>query len=101
MSNIWITDLSHFLTQDGLIAPQSGPAKKFAEFLCAIEMMVTSDFSGQQRETEMIIHCRRRPKRKPCCNEIVGFVETETEEILWWCPVCDDNGNIRSWQATC
>ena len=36
MGNTWVTDLTHFLTEDGTIGPKSGPARKLAEYLTKI-----------------------------------------------------------------
>jgi len=33
---MYITDLSHFLDEKGAIAPKSGPARRFAEFLADV-----------------------------------------------------------------
>jgi hypothetical protein len=98
MGNTWITDLRYFRAENGLIAPE--PANKFIEFLGSIVMMVTLDFSHLQKETPIVVRCRRRPQRKPCRGEIEGFIDTQTGEILWWCYLCSDNGNILNWQDT-
>jgi hypothetical protein len=26
--------------------------------------------------------------------------DPETEDVVWWCPVCKDNGYIRNWKGT-
>jgi hypothetical protein len=27
-------------------------------------------------------------------------LEPETENIVWWCPVCHDNGKISNWKGS-
>jgi hypothetical protein len=46
------------------------------------------------------LKCRRRPGRKPCPGEIETDFEPDTDTIVWWCPVCGENGYITNWQGT-
>ncbi len=98
VGDTWITDLTHFLDEDGRIAPESGPARRLAEHLTSIVTMVS--------RPEIVVpnayrvRCRRHPKRKPCSGEIEGDLDPETNVVLWWCPECGDNGYIRNWQGT-
>jgi hypothetical protein len=32
--------------------------------------------------------------------ELVGFVDLESDNIVWICPACGDNGSISNWQRT-
>ena len=99
MGNIFIINLRHYLTEDGTIAPESAPARKFAEYLCSIVMYATSYPIDDGKRPASNIRCRRRPGRKPCPGEIkVGIIETV--EIAWWCPVCGDEGYISDWEGT-
>ena len=41
MGDTWVTDLTHFLREDGFIAPVAGPARKLAEHLGSIVALVT------------------------------------------------------------
>ena len=36
----------------------------------------------------------------PGSGEIETDVDSETNTIVWWCPVCGENGYIRNWQGT-
>jgi hypothetical protein len=36
MGNTWITDIRHYLNEDGEVVPESGPARHLAEDMCAI-----------------------------------------------------------------
>jgi hypothetical protein len=36
MTGTWVTDLTHFLDEEGDIGPISGPARRLAEFFAAI-----------------------------------------------------------------
>lgn len=66
------------------------------EYLAAIMASYPDpDYSPEYR-----VSCRRRPNRKPCLEEIVGYVDPETDEIFWKCPRCGDQGLISKWQRT-
>ena len=99
MGDTWITDLTHFLTTDGAIAPTSGPARRLADFLAKITVDATTLSLGDP-STSTRVKCRRRPARKPCSGEIEAGIDTESESIIWWCPVCGDNGVISNWKGS-
>lgn len=98
MGDTWITDITHFLTKDGEIAPTTGPAKRLAEFLgkLVVDATTASPFGA----TNTSVRCRRRPARKLCTGEIETSIDPESEDIVWRCPVCEDNGLIRNWRAS-
>lgn len=98
MADTWITDITHFLTKDGEIAPTTGPARRFAEFLT--KLVVDATTHSLNGSTHAGVKCRRRPARKSCAGQIETDIEVEAEEIVWWCPVCGDNGIVRNWKAT-
>jgi len=98
MGDTWVTDLTHFLREDGSIAPASGPARKLAEHLGSIVACVTGRTGCARRL--MSVQCRRRPRRKKCPGKIEAGIDRETVEIIWHCPICSDNGYIRNWQGT-
>jgi len=98
LGDTWITDLTHFLDQNGHIAPKSGPARRMAEYLAAIVAMVSRP--ELVIPAEYRVRCRRRPGRKPCTGMVDVDLDPETEDVVWWCPVCGDNGYIRNWKGT-
>jgi hypothetical protein len=82
----FVTDLTHFLTKEGAIAPMPVQARRLAEFLGDVVAVATTPNADPQR-----VKCWRRAGRKPC----PGAIETDFEEddrIVWWCPVCGENG---------
>jgi len=98
MADTWITDLSHFLDEAGDIICEPAPAKALAEFFAAIVLMAS--FPDPDCPPEYSVKCRRRPNRKPCLENIVGFIDPENEDIMWMCPKCNDRGFISNWQDT-
>jgi hypothetical protein len=97
MPNLWITDLSHFLAVNGSIGPKAGPAKRLADYLTKIVVDATT--VSPTFETPTVVRCRRRPGRKPCGGEIETDIDPDTDQVLWWCPVCGDEGSISNWQG--
>ena len=92
----WITDLGHFLDEDGRRAEMPNPARTLAEYFGRIVKGVTT----RQRDALATgVKCRKRFKRNKCPGEIIAFVD-EQQAISWSCPVCEDNGVISGWKET-
>lgn len=99
MGNIWVTNILHYLDENGAFAAKNGPARQIAEHTCAIVEAVTSRPADADRVTA--VRCRRRPGRKPCTGAIIaGYAEGDATTIVWGCPVCGDEGRINGWQET-
>jgi hypothetical protein len=99
MPGTWVTDLTHFLDEDGDIAPISGPAWRLAEYFTSIVAMASHP--NLILPPEFRVRCRRRPGRKPCSGMIGSDLDFETEEdIKWRCPVCRDNGYLHNWKGS-
>ena len=92
----YIVDLTHFLAADGAIGPQHGPARRFADYLTKIVVVATSPVTLSEKLA--VVRCRRRPGRKPCVGKIDVDLEPETEQIVWWCPACGEQGTISNWK---
>ena len=94
MPDTWITDMMHYLDEDGRLPPElPGPARMLAEHLGAIIASVTS------RREKRAVRCRRRLGRRACPGEVDAALEGDSV-IRWACPACGDNGYIRGWQGT-
>lgn len=98
MPETLIADLTHFLDETGSIALSKGPAYQLAKHLTSIVAMISHP--DPIIPSEYLVRCRRRPGRKPCTGFIDGDLIPDTEDIEWWCPVCEDNGYIRNWKKT-
>jgi len=98
MRGTFVIDLTHFLTDEGAIAPVSGPARRFAEFLASLVVDASTLPSNDSTTTQ--VSCRRRPGRKRCAGKIETDLDPDTDAIIWFCPACGDNGIIRNWQGT-
>jgi hypothetical protein len=98
MPDTWVTDLTHFLDETGEIVSEPAQAKALAEYFVAIVFMAS--FPDPEYPVEYKVTCRRRPHRKPCLEEIVGFIDPETDGIVWKCPKCHDCGLISNWRGS-
>jgi len=97
MGDNWITDMTHFLDERGRL-PEKYGSRRIANHLGSIVTALTTSHSAVPRE--LLLSCRRRPKRKACSGKIIAGFEPGTANIIWSCPVCDDRGLIHNWQNT-
>ena len=97
MAETYITDITHYLDDEGEIAIESGAGLRFAEYLTYIISMMSHP---PPVPDEFKVKCRCRPKRKPCKGMIVGGTDPATGVIIWWCTECRVNGFISNWQGT-
>lgn len=95
MRAVLITNLTHFLDNQGRIALEHGPARRLADFLTNIVATMTHDFDSPLGQ----IHCRRRPNRKPCPG-LLEATFTADNGIAWRCKQCGDEGVITHWEKT-
>jgi hypothetical protein len=86
-----ITNAQHFLDSKGAIAPQTGPARAFAEFIGAIIALATHP----DPESDITVKCRK----KKCHGEIFA-TDADNGEIDWSCSHCDEEGIISEWKGT-
>lgn len=98
MADTWITDITHFLDEEGKLITEPIQAKRIAEYFAAIIVMAT--YPDPEYPPAYRVSCRRRPNRKPCLEEVVGFIDPETDDVVWMCPKCEDRGIISGWQGT-
>lgn len=90
----YVTDLRHFLDDDGEIASDmSSEARQLASFLALI-VDEASGFAPSKAE-ELRLRCRSAG----CTAQILAIRESNGD-ISWHCLVCDQNGVIRNWSGT-
>ncbi len=96
MGNTWITDLRHFLGDDGEVVAFRG--RRLAEHLCQIVAAVTQEANESPRDPAP--SCRRRPGHQRCPGRIQAGFDPPGSRINWLCPSCGDNGWISGWHGT-
>jgi predicted RNA-binding Zn-ribbon protein involved in translation (DUF1610 family) len=94
----WVTDLRHYLDDDGELPDLPWPALSLALFQGAIVAWVTSRPKGGGDITN--VPCRRRPGKATCIAEVEARLQPVDQSIQWRCPACGDNGVIRGWEQT-
>ena len=98
MTETWITDLTHFLTPQGMIAPAAGPARRFAEQLTRLVAAATAPPGVEAKPSP--VPCWRRPGRQRCTGLIATAVDPAAGDVVWECPVCGQQGRIHHWQGS-
>jgi hypothetical protein len=96
MGNTWVVDLRHYLTPEGAIAVMPSRARLLAEYFASIVVDATTNLDDPPR-----VRCRRHPRHRRCTGIVMSYPSLEHDDaIVWYCPVCHDNGIIRGWQDT-
>jgi hypothetical protein len=94
MADTWIVDLRHFITPNGTLAPLAGGGLRLAEYWTQIVAQATL------YDEPTTLRCRRRPGRRPCGELLTIFFDVDTNDVLWFCPACNDDGRISGWEDT-
>ena len=94
MGNYWSVALTDFIDATGAIVPQKGRALQLALFFTEIVAQANN------YDAPTTITCRRRPQRRPCGTPLTLHFDTDNFDVLWFCPVCNDNGRIGGWERT-
>ena len=94
MTNTYVIDITHYLSESGELADMPAPARKLASFLGLLIDAASQAMPIADRDTR--IRCRKRG----CQGSIRASLPTRDSEIDWHCPVCGLNGVIRKWQGS-
>ncbi len=95
----FVTDLRHYLDEDGNLPDLHPRALSLALHQGAIVEWMTMSLPGGQTEVTNV-YCRRRPRRRRCRGQIHARFHPVTDAIIWRCPHCGDNGIIDGWAGT-
>jgi len=98
MGNTWVTDMRHFLDDDGSLADMPNRPMNLALYFGSIVAWMTSHAGDAPEPTN--VTCRRSPGRRRCVGEIHASFEQDPFGIAWLCPFCGDNGFIHGWERT-
>jgi len=99
VGDTWITNMRHYLDEQGQLPMLPGPAMNIALYLGSIVEWLTSH-PKSERLCRTNVRCRRSPGRVRCIGPIEADFEENGEVIGWRCPFCGDNGYIRGWEGT-
>ena len=91
---MYVIDLTHYLDARGAIAPERGPARKFADFLTAVVAHATDFDRPDETPGPLCFKCRKRDRHAVD----TGFAEDN--RIVWRCVACGTEGLISNWQGS-
>ena len=87
---MYITDLTHFLDESGVIGPIKGPEHAMAQFV----VDVVAHASDATSDAFAALRCFK------CKKNAVGATRTPDDAIVWACPACRTEGRISNWQGS-
>ena len=88
---MYIIDARHFLNDKGDIGPDRGPTgRKMADFVTAL-IAHESDVDRSDTPDPGCFKCRKGP---------VDTMMSDTDAILWRCPLCSTEASLSNWQGT-
>ena len=93
-----ITNILHFMGEDGEAPDLPIEAKELLNFLTAIIEAATIEY--ERPVTQSSTGCRQVINGKPCPGEIEVWVYAENNQIGWECKKCGDEGVITHWEGT-
>ena len=93
-NQLYVIDLTHYLDPRGAIAPERGPARKFADFLTAVVAHATDFDRPEETAGPLCFKCRKRDRRA------VDTGITEDDRVTWHCVACGTHGQISNWQGS-
>jgi hypothetical protein len=91
---LYVIDLTHYLDPKGAIAPERGPARKFADFVTTVVAHATDFDRHDDTPGPLCFKCRKRDQR---------FVETGLTEdnlVVWRCLACGTEGQVSNWAGS-
>jgi hypothetical protein len=94
VGNYWSVHLRDYLEPSGTLAALSPRGLRLAKYWTEIVAQASN------YDAPTTLRCRRRPGRQPCGGLLTLFFDVDTFDVLWFCPVCDDNGRISGWEGT-
>ena len=92
--SLYVIDLAHYLDPRGAIAPERGPARKFADFVTGVVAHATDFDRPDETAGPLCFKCRKRDRRA------VDTFITEDDLVVWHCVTCNTEGQISNWQGT-
>ena len=90
----YVTDIRHFLNENGELTEMPKEARRLASFLVLLIDAATSVPPVRDHDTR--IRCRT----DACTGSIRSSLAAKDGEIVWYCPRRGHNGLIRNWQGT-
>lgn len=93
-----VTNIRHFIDENGEVPALTPEAHALLNFLAAIIEAATLDYGRPLTFADT--KCRAVLDGKPCPGEIEVWVYPENNLIGWECLECGDEGVISEWEGT-
>jgi hypothetical protein len=90
---MYITDLTHFLDDNGAIAPMPAPARRLAEFLGRVVAAASAPAAIDEAGSA---ECRCNK----CKKGIIIAEIAPDDAIEWFCESCGHDGRISNWRRS-
>lgn len=94
MGKFWGIDLRHYLLPDGNPVRLPPPGQRLFDYWAEIVSHATQDAGPTT------LRCRQRLGRRRCGTVLTISFEIGSNDIIWFCPHCRDEGRIVGWQGT-
>ena len=94
MLKTYISDISDYLNDIGLLKKMPTPVSRMAEFLLLIVEAVTPKCPTFGHNTG--VQCRKRG----CTGVVHASLPHADGKITWWCLLCEQYGVISGWHGT-
>ena len=92
-----VTDITHFLDEDGNVAELPKPAMMLIQFLGKIIKAVSLDVNSPIVAPEL--RCYERSSEVDCDGDIEAWA-LQRGNIEWYCDSCGENGMISNWETS-
>lgn len=93
-----ITNIQHFMDENGEVADLPLEAQGLLNFLAAI--IVAASQAYDEPITFSEVTCPKVINGSPCSGDVEVWVYAENNEIGWECLECGNEGIISHWERT-
>lgn len=93
-----VTNITHFLNEDGSIADLPKEAADLLDFLGQVVAAASSFYDLPVATAGEI--CRAEVRGKRCNGFIEVWLDADNNRIGWECLVCGNEGMISGWEGT-
>ena len=93
-----ITNIQHFLDENGNVPELNPEAIELLKFLTAI--IEAASISYDRPVTFADTKCQTMINSEPCTGEIEVWVDPDSNIIGWECLECEEEGTISEWEGT-
>jgi hypothetical protein len=94
MRKSWNVHLKGYLAPNGTVAAFPPQILRLAKYWTEIVAQASN------YDAPTTLKCRRWYRRRRCGGSLTIFFDADNHDVLWFCPICDDQGRISGWGGT-